>query len=598
MESVNYSDRIISQANQIQKLLLDLETGGRGYLLSGDREFLQPYESAIDVIEPTFDELEHLVSDNAGQEKRLTQIESRYRKWDRLTPSLLSLKGQSINRFLPILRERKQQMDAIRAEIAAFINLEEQLRNQRSKIVRETTQIVIGGSIISALAIGGFLAYFTHREVIDISHSYENALKGARQQFETSERLARRLATLHEIDRKILLSQSLETLAQDILLYLTSWESERQGIVILFDGEMHRAKILAGNELEIEIDAFMASDLANERERSLYIRDLSTLSDRSPILESLFERGYRSILSVAMTVEALSLGTLTLFASQPDAFSDEERATAREVADQLAIAIQQAQLRSQLERYTLKLEERVKERTQQLEESNQELESFSYSVSHDLQAPLRAIEGFAQILLEDYSDRLDEIGHEYAGRIVAAASRLDKLIQDLLAYSGLGRAQIGRHRVDLATIIKEVLDELEPDLNATNARVVVESPFPLAIAERNIIKQVITNLLSNAIKFTAPGVPPLVRVWAEERSKYIRLWIEDNGIGIAPQHQERIFTSFERLHGIETYAGTGIGLAIVKRGVERLGGRVGVESSLDRGSRFWLELERGWKSDR
>jgi signal transduction histidine kinase/CHASE3 domain sensor protein len=592
MERVNHTDRVIARANQMQKLLLDIETGGRGYVLSGEKEFLEPYENAIAVIEPTLSELKYLISDNASQEKRIAQIESRYRQWNDSTPSLFAFQGQAIDKFLPILKERKRQMDALREEISVFIASEEQLRNQRSEMVREKTQLVIGSSIFSAIAIGSCLAYFTRREVTEISRSYENALKVARQEKETSENLAGRLLVLHEIDRKILLAQSLETLAQEILDYLIPSGVEKKGTIVLFDDRTQKARILAGDELAKEISDCISLDLASEREQTLLIRDISSLPARSPALEQLLERGYRSLLSLAMFVEDKQIGDLCLFATQPDAFSDEETEIAREVADQLAIAIQQAQLRSQLQQYTQELEERVKERTQQLEESNQELEAFSYSVSHDLQAPLRAIEGFAQILIEDYSDRLDEMGHEYTRRIVAAASRLDRLIQDLLAYARLGRAEIARQRVDLTLVVREVLDELEPDLKATNARIVVESPFPLVLGHYNVLKQVLTNLLSNAIKFVVPDVQPQVRVWAEKRGTFIRFWVEDNGIGIAPQHQERIFKSFERLHGIETYAGTGIGLAIVKRGIERLGGRVGVESGIQQGSRFWLELEK------
>ncbi|WP_026735222.1 sensor histidine kinase [Fischerella sp. PCC 9605] len=282
------------------------------------------------------------------------------------------------------------------------------------------------------------------------------------------------------------------------------------------------------------------------------------------------------------------------------------------------------------------LEQRVQERTQQLEEVNRELEAFTYSVSHDLRAPLRAMQGLAQALQEDYGSHLDEIGQEYTSRIVIAASRMDTLIQDLLAYSRLGRSEIWLQRLSLDAIVTDVLNQLHSELQATQAQVTIEQPLPIVKAHRNILTQVLINLVTNAIKFVAADVQPKVLIWAEEveegkrsqcgglfprhkapgvgregewesggeknssfppsphppipPSKFIRLWVEDNGIGIAQQHQERIFKTFERLHGIESYPGTGIGLAIVKRGVERMGGRVGVESQLGQGSRFWIDL--------
>ena len=231
------------------------------------------------------------------------------------------------------------------------------------------------------------------------------------------------------------------------------------------------------------------------------------------------------------------------------------------------------------------LEELVEERTA-------ELEAFTYSVSHDLRAPLRAMEGFSQALLEDYADRLDPVGQDYAQRIAAAAQHMDILIQDLLAYSRLNRIEIKLRLVVLEGVVQEALSLLTTEIQEKGAQVAVERPLPRLVGHRATLVQVVGNLLSNAIKFVAPGVKPQVRVCAEECEEWVRLWVEDNGIGIAPEHHELIFRIFERLHGVEAYPGTGVGLAIVRKGVERLGGRVGVESEPGRGSRFWVELPR------
>lgn len=231
------------------------------------------------------------------------------------------------------------------------------------------------------------------------------------------------------------------------------------------------------------------------------------------------------------------------------------------------------------------LEQRVAERTA-------ELEAFAYSVSHDLRAPLRAMQGFADALLEDYSSQLDSPGQEYARRIVAAAQRMDTLILDLLAYSRLGRAEMRLKPVSLAQVVEEALAQLEAEIKKKDAQMAVEKPLPEAVGHYPTLVQVIANLLSNAVKFVAPGVRPHVRVWAEEQEGQVCLWVEDKGIGIAPEYQERIFRVFERLHGIEAYPGTGIGLAIVKKGMERMGGQVGVESQVGQGSRFWVKLNK------
>ncbi|MCU0536175.1 MAG: CHASE3 domain-containing protein [Hydrococcus sp. Prado102] len=582
MQWVDNTDKVIAEANKTQKLLLDLETGGRGYLLSGELEFLEPFNNAIAHINPSFRNLESLIADNPTQGNQLAKIETLYQQWNSYTPPLMDLIAEERSNLLATLKVRKQLMDEIRAEISAFIATEEQLRNKRSQIVRQTTQFVIGSTIVWAIAIGGILAYFTRYQLLEISQSYEDTLKKTQQQTETIERSSRRLNTLHQIDREILSAQSIEKLAQDILANLINSRSDCQGAIVLCDVE-NGSRILAGDPTHSVVS------INDNREPTSYIPDIAALNARTARLETLLSRGYRSFLSIAMHVENRHIGELNLFASQPDAFNSQDREIAYEVANQLAIAIQQSQLRSQVRDYALELEQRVQQRTKQLEEANQELEAFSYSVSHDLRAPLRAIEGFAQILLDDYSDRLDELGQEYAHRIVEAASRLDRLILDLLAYSRLGRTEIQLQPVDLSVIINEVLSELE--LKETDARVDVKLPLFIAIAHRSVLKQVVTNILTNAIKFVSASVKPQIFIWAEKRGDYVRLWVEDNGIGIAPQHQQRIFKPFERLHGIETYPGTGIGLAIVQRGIERMGGQVGVESSLQQGSRFWIELK-------
>ncbi len=242
------------------------------------------------------------------------------------------------------------------------------------------------------------------------------------------------------------------------------------------------------------------------------------------------------------------------------------------------------------------LERRVEERTEQLEEANRALEAFTYTVSHDLRAPLRGVQGFSEALLEDFGDRLDDAGREYAGRIVSAAQRMEELIQDLLTYSRLSRAQIDRQRVDLDAAVGDAWEQVR-ETSPPGTRLEVEEPLPAVAGHRSTLVQVLANLLGNAVKFVPPGAAPEVRVRAEDRDGKARVWIEDHGIGVAPEHQERIFNVFERLHGGESYPGTGIGLAIVRKGMERMGGQAGVESQPGEGARFWIELPRAGESE-
>jgi signal transduction histidine kinase len=203
---------------------------------------------------------------------------------------------------------------------------------------------------------------------------------------------------------------------------------------------------------------------------------------------------------------------------------------------------------------------------------------------------LRIIERFAQVLLEDIGESLEPAYLDYLQRISANARQLDTLITDLLTYCRLGQTGLSLEPVDLALTVSDALALLEPEIEAQQAQVSIEAPLPPVQANRLMLIQVLTNLFSNALKFVAPGVQPQVRVWAEPRNGQTRLWIEDQGIGILTDKQQQIFKPFQRLHGEEEYPGTGIGLAIVRKGVERMGGQVGVESQVGQGSRFWIEL--------
>lgn len=236
------------------------------------------------------------------------------------------------------------------------------------------------------------------------------------------------------------------------------------------------------------------------------------------------------------------------------------------------------------------LERRVSERTASLQDTIRELDTFAYTVAHDLRAPLRAIHSFGQLLLEDLGPTLNETGRTYLTQIIQGGGRMDALINDLLKYSRLSREQIQLATLGLEGVVDKVLEDMAPELEERRAAVRVVRPMPRVRGHAGLLAQALTNLVSNAAKFVRPGERPEITIRAERAGERVRIWVEDQGIGIEPRHQGKLFQIFERLHTREAYPGTGIGLAIVRRAAERMGGAAGLESEGGKGARFWLDV--------
>jgi len=276
------------------------------------------------------------------------------------------------------------------------------------------------------------------------------------------------------------------------------------------------------------------------------------------------------ILVVRLRAQDRSLGALCFGSRMPDAYGHAETELATILADHLSV---------------------VFARIQDFRRVMEDLEGFSYSVAHDLRAPLRSIHQYAEWLLEEESRSLSDQGRESLRRIIGAAGQMDRLINGLLAYSHLGRSDVPIGPVSLRKAVAAALEELKTQSAGLQARITLEGDLGEVLGNELLLQQVLLNLLSNALKFVAPASPPVIRIRAERRDRRLRLWVEDEGIGIAPDESRRLFLVFERLHRVERFPGTGIGLAIVRRAVERMGGSVGLESEPGRGSRFWFELE-------
>lgn len=291
-------------------------------------------------------------------------------------------------------------------------------------------------------------------------------------------------------------------------------------------------------------------------------------------------------LTVQISRHPMDQGLLTTFV---------DITAAREAEKQLrlstaALAQAQAQALEQMQALNATLETRVTERTRELAALNQSLESFVYSVSHDLKAPLRGVEGYSRFLLEDYGSQLGDEGRLFIGNIRAGVARMGELIDDLLAYSRMERRQLAREPVDLADLVAQVVAERAKEMAAGPVELQLDIA-PLKVqADRDGLEMVLRNLLENAIKFTAHAPAPRITLTARRSDTGVELSVTDNGIGFDMKYHDRIFEIFQRLQRVEDYPGTGVGLALVKKAMDRMGGRVWAQSAPGQGASFHLEL--------
>lgn len=439
---VDHTDRVIAEARTCEKLAVDMETGLRGYLITGDASFMQPFNEAESQMGNELQDLSLEVRDNPFQAERVETIRTAYSQWRSYAQEMINHRQRGEDyQSIPLNAQGKAFMDKLRTEFAGFVADEYTVRGERISAVQKIDNNIRQSRWVVLLVLGLSIAIYMRYQLGEVAGLYDSAL--------------------------------------------TATEQKTQELLV-------------------------------------------------------------------------------------------SEASLREAE-------------SRLRQYSEDLEKTVAQRTAKLQEMVTELEAYSYSISHDLRAPLRAMQGYAQVLLEEFPKKIGPEGTTYLNRIISASNRMDKLIQDVLSYSKLARTEIIAEPVDLEQLVRDLIQEY-PSLSVNNAEIQIETPLPRLMAPLALLSQCLSNLLNNAVKFMPEGVAARVRVRAETKDTDVRIWVEDNGIGIAPEYLNRIFGVFERIPGKKQYEGTGIGLAIVRKAAARMGGTVGVESEPGKGSRFWLFL--------
>jgi signal transduction histidine kinase len=310
--------------------------------------------------------------------------------------------------------------------------------------------------------------------------------------------------------------------------------------------------------------------------------------------------GWRSMAVFPVRQQGAVAAVLAVYAREVDYFGPQEKKLLEGAASDISFALEtllnderRQRAEEQLRQLNGELEQRVRQRTAELEAKNRELEIFTSSVSHDLKSPLRCIDGFSRVVLGDYGNKLDERGRECLRRVISSAERMNQLIVDLLSYSRLDLGTVHWSMVDVSELVRKVVEDYRPEIEAAKTRIKMELQCAPLRADQPGLEQSLRNLVGNAIKFSSKSPGPAVEILGRDGDGFCTLQVRDNGIGFDMRHQERIFQIFQRLHSVSEYPGTGVGLAIVRKALQRMGGTVTAQGEPGKGAVFTLQIPRG-----
>ena len=561
MQVVKWSD------HSYEVLVVSTQNDVRGYLLTGNTTFLNSYEASLANIDADFARLKDLVKDNPEQTIRADDLIQAKDAWLAHSKTMIAHRSQDVPTNPDWVNMGKLLMDGIATKFDTFTAVEETLRDARHERVNHMKSALAYGGVGLVLLLLVTIAYVVRKQMMALAADYRGALETIEHRHAA---LARSEADLE--GQKEWLRVTLTSIGDGVIV------ANPVGLVVLLNREAER---LTGwtNVEALHQPIATVLRLVDETTREAHTdiigpvlrqKKVVALRDNTLLMSRLGEmRPIDDSAAPICDARGNVMGVVIVF---------------HDVTEK-----RNAQLAQKA--YAADLEKKVADRTTALQQTISELEAFSYTVSHDLRSPLRAMQGFAEAVLEDYSDKLDEQGRSYLERIRNAAERLDKLIQDLLAYTRISREETPLEAIDLDAVMRDIV-ERDPTLNTSPGAIQIEGKLPWVLGRQTALVQVISNLLGNAVKFVAPGTKPSVRVRAETPGERVRVWIEDNGIGIPERDFERIFQMFVQSGDARIYSGTGVGLAIVRKAVQTQRGSVGVESTEGAGSRFWFELMR------
>jgi len=530
---VEHSYVVVAQADTLISDLLNTETGQRGYIITGDDSYLAPYTLALQNVYSDFQSLQNLTSDNPAQEEKLLVIkpliDARLAEVDNGI-NLRKYKGVDAATAFIMTGGGKKTMDAIRAEEVDFKTEELKLLAQRETDSDQSSSLV--NLVILWGAIIGFLFYLLVNYIIS------------------------------RFVIKDLVSKPFLAKEKQALFYARSLiESSLDPLITISPS----GKVTDLNEAAVRVTGISREKLIG----SDFVNYFTNPDEARDGYERVFRQG--SVNDYPLTIRSQE-GRLTDVLLNASIYKNEEG---------VVLGVFAA-----MRDYT-----RIKQATEAVELMNREMEAFSSSVSHDLRAPLRVIDGYAQMLSEDYNTKLDDNGKRLIANIRTSSEQMRVLIEDLLTFSRLGSQAIKKEQVSMSTMAKDVFMELKKVAPTRDIECNI-ADLPDAKADKDTMRLVWVNLISNAIKYTRPKAKAVIEIGSKVEGDVITYYVKDNGVGFDMKYVIKLFLVFERLHSSEEFEGTGIGLANVKRIIERHGGKVWAEGQVGVGSTFYFTLPK------